>query len=97
VSSTTVGRWAARFFGVSVILFALLIVAYNTDALPVLGQRTVGGLALWVVTAISVIGTLIAGAVSLLGFKDRSAVTIVATVYGILATALLAMGAIPEN
>lgn len=72
-----------------------LIVAYNTDALGVFEQRTAGGLALWIAAA--AVATLITGAVSWFRFKDRSVVVIVATIYAVLATALLAMGAIPEN
>jgi hypothetical protein len=52
---------------------------------------------MWVVAAISAIGTLVSGAVSWLRLKDRSIVVIVATIYGVLATTLLAFGAIPQN
>jgi hypothetical protein len=95
---TRLGRWAGRFFVVGLVLLVVLIVAYNTEALgQVFSQRTVGGLALWVVTAISAIGSLVAGLVSWLKFKDRSAIVIAATIYGLLATTLLAFGAIPQN
>jgi len=95
---TKLGTWAGRFFVVGLVLLAMLIVAYNTEALDeVFAQRTVGGLALWVVTAISTIGSLVAGLVSWLKFKDRSAIVIAATIYGLLATTLLAFGAIPQN
>jgi hypothetical protein len=40
---------------------------------------------------------LVAGLVSWLKFKDRSAIVIAATIYGLLATTLLAFGAIPQN
>jgi hypothetical protein len=95
---TRLGRWAGRFFVVGLVLLVVLIVAYNTEALgQVFSQQTVGGLALWVVTAISAIGSLVAGLVSWLKFKDRSAIVIAATIYGLLATTLLAFGAIPQN
>lgn len=94
---TALGRWTGWLLAMSLILFTLLIVAYNTDVLGVLGQRTAGGLALWIVTAISVVGTLVTGAVSWLRFKDHSVVVIVATVFAALATTLLSFGAIPEN
>jgi len=97
VNHTSWARWAGWFLGISVILFALLIVAYNTDALPMIGQRTAGGLAMWVATAISVVGSLVTGVVSWLRFKDRSVVVIVATIFGVLGTVLLAIGAIPQN
>jgi hypothetical protein len=74
-----------------------MIVAYNTDALGMFEQRTVGGLALWIVTATASVTTLITGAVSWFKSKDRSVVVIVATMYAVLATLLLAMGAIPQN
>lgn len=61
---TALGRWAGWLLAASVVLFTLLIVAYNTDVLGVFGQRTAGGLALWIATAISVVGTLVTGAVS---------------------------------
>lgn len=94
---TALGRWAGWLLATSIISFTLVIVAYNTDVLGVLGQRTPGGLALWIVTAISVVGTLVTGAVSWLRFKDRSIVVIVATIFGVLATTLLSFGAIPQN
>jgi hypothetical protein len=97
MATTRLGRWATGLFVASLILLATLIVAYNTDALGVFEQRTAGGLALWVVAAIAAVGTLVTGAVSWLRFKDRSVVVVVATVYAVLATVLLAMGAIPEN
>lgn len=81
----------------SFVLLATLIVAYNTDALGAFEQRTAGGLALWIAAAVAAVATLITGAVSWLRFKDRSVVVVVATIYAVLATALLAMGAIPQN
>lgn len=97
VPKTALGRWAGWLLVSSVILFTLLILAYNTDVPEVLGQRTAGGLALWIVTAISVLGTLVTGAVSWLRFEDHSVVEIVVTVFAVLATTLLSFGAIPEN
>jgi hypothetical protein len=44
---TRLGTWAGRFFIVGLVLLAMVIVAYNTEALgEVFAQRTVGGLAL---------------------------------------------------
>jgi hypothetical protein len=97
VTTTRIGRWATGFFAASIILLATLIVAYNTDALGVFGQGTPAGVGLWIVAAIAAVGTLVTGAVSWLRFKDRSVVVIVATIYGVLATLLLAMGAIPQD
>lgn len=97
MATTRLGRWATGLFVASVVLLATLIVAYNTDALGAFEQRTAGGLALWIAAAVAAVATLITGAVSWLRFKDRSVVVIVATIYAVLATALLAMGAIPEN
>jgi hypothetical protein len=94
---TRLGRWAGGLFAVGVVLLATLIVAYNTEALGgVFEQGTAGGLALWVVTAVSVIGTLATGAVSLLRLRDRSVVVVAATIFGFLATLLLVMGALPQ-
>lgn len=97
MATTRLGRWAIGLFVASFVLLATLIVAYNTDALGVFEQRTAGGLALWIAAAVAAVATLVTGAVSWLRFKDRSVVVMVATVYAVLATALLAMGAIPEN
>lgn len=95
---TKLGKWAGRFLLAGVVLLAILILAYNTEVLgDVFEQRTVGGLALWVVTAISVLGALVTGSMSWLRNKDRSLVVILATIYGVLATTLLAFGAIPQN
>jgi hypothetical protein len=94
---SALGRWTGWFLLGSLVLFAMLIAAYNTDVLGVIGQGTAGGLVWWIVTAISIVGTLVTGAVSWLRFKDHSVVVILATMYGILGTILLAMGAIPEN
>jgi hypothetical protein len=97
MATTRLGSWAGWLFVTSLVLLAMLIVAYNTEALGGFEQRTAGGLALWVVAAISAVGTLVTGAVSWLRFKDRSVVVILATVYGVLATTLLGFGAIPQN
>jgi cytochrome bd-type quinol oxidase subunit 2 len=95
---TRLGKWAAWFLLAGVVLLAMLILAYNTEVLgDVFEQRTVGGLALWVATAISVFGALVTGSMSRLRHKDRSLVVILATIYGVLATTLLAFGAIPQN
>jgi len=95
---TKLGIWAGWLFVAGLVLLALLIIAYNTDLLGgAFEQRTAAGLALWVVAAISAIGTLVTGAVSWLRLKDHSIVVIVATIYGVLATTLLAFGAIPQN
>ena len=82
---------------VAVVLLALVILAYNTEAFgDAFEQRTASGLALWVVAAVSAVGTLVTGAVSWLRFKDRSVVVIVATIFGVLATVLFVMGAMPQ-
>ncbi|HEX9865022.1 MAG TPA: hypothetical protein VGC03_08670 [Acidimicrobiia bacterium] len=95
---TKLGKWAGWFLLAGVFLLAMLILAYNTEVLgDVFEQRTVGGLALWVATAISVLGALVAGAMSWLKYNDRSLVVILATIYGVLATILLGFGAIPQN
>jgi len=96
---TTLGNWAGWFLIIAVVLLAMLIVAYNTEARGGGGgswKGTAAGRALWAVAAISAVGTLVTGAVSWLRFKDHSAVVIVATIYGVLATLLLAMGAMPQ-
>jgi hypothetical protein len=95
---TKLGKWAGWFLLAGVVLLTMLILAYNTEVLgDVFEQRTVGGLALWVATAVSVLGALVTGAMSWLRYKDRSLVVIMATVYGVLATTLLGFGAIPQN
>lgn len=94
---TRLGQWAGWLFVAGLVLLAMLIIAYNTEALGgVFEQGTAGGVALWVVAAISALGTLVTGAMSWLRFKDRSVVVIVATIYGVLATTLLAFGAMPQ-
>ena len=94
---TRLGRWAGWLFVVAVVLLATLIVAYNTDVLGGLfEQGTAGGVALGVAAAIFSIATLVTGAVSWLRFKDRSGVVVAATIYGVLATTLLAFGAMPQ-
>ena len=95
---TKLGKWAGWLLVAGLVLLAILIIAFNTEALGgAFEQGTAAGLALWVVTAISAVGALLTGAVSWLRFKDHSVVVIVATIYGILATALMAFGAIPQN
>lgn len=95
---TSLGKWAGWLFVAGLVLLALLIIAYNTEALGgAFEQGTAAGRALWVVAAISAVGTLVTGAVSWVRFKDHSVVVIVATIYGVLATTLLAFGALPGN
>lgn len=95
---TNLGRWAGWLLLASTALLALVLVAYNTDALgDVFAQGTAGGVVLWVVTAASVIGTLVTGLVSWFRLKDHSIVVMVATIFGVLATALLGMGALPQD
>ena len=94
---TRLGKWAGWLFVVGFVLLALLIIAYNTEALGGLFKGGIARKALWVVAAISAVATLVTGAVSWLRFKDRSVVVMVATIYGILSTTLLAFGAMPES
>lgn len=95
---TTLGKWAGWLFAASVILFAMLIVAYNTEVLgQVFAQGTAGGLALWVITALCLLGTVVTGVISWARLKDHSIVVVTATVFAALVTILLAMGSIPEN
>ena len=95
---TKVGRWAGWLLASSLLLFAVLIVGFNTGAFgEVFAQRTAGGLALWVVTAISVVGMLVTAGWAWLKSRDRSVVVIAAAVLGVLAAVLLAFGAIPQN
>ena len=70
VPRTKVGRWASGLFVASLILLAMLIVAYNTDALGIFEQRTAGGLALWIAAAVAAVATLVTGAVSWWKFKE---------------------------
>jgi len=94
---TRLGKWAGWLFVTSVTLLALLIIAYNTELLgAAFAQRTAGGLALWVMAAIAAVASLVTGVMSWAKFKDRSVVVKVATIYGVLATVLLAMGAMPQ-
>lgn len=96
--STSLGRWAGWLLLSSAVLLGLLIVAFNTGALGEgFAQRTAGGLALWIVTAVAVVGTLVTGVVSRVRHGDHSIVVIAAMVFGALATILLGMGAIPQN
>ncbi|MFO7549266.1 MAG: hypothetical protein R6X29_10425 [Acidimicrobiia bacterium] len=96
--STGLGRWAGRLLVTSVVLLALLIAAFNTNVLGAgFAQRTAGGLALWVATAAAVVGTLVTGIVSWIRLADHSIVVIVATVFGVLGTILLGIGAIPQS
>lgn len=96
--TTRLGKWAGWLLVVALVLLSTLIVAYNTEALgDVFAQRTVGGLALWVVTAFSTLGSLVTGLMSWLKYKDHSVVVIAATIFGLLATVLLGFGAIPQN
>ena len=95
---TRLGRWAGRFLVAGLVLLALLLVAYNTEALGgTFEQGTAAGRALWVLAAISVVGALVTGAVSWLKLEDRSVVVVAATVYGLLAAALLVAGALPQT
>jgi len=96
--TTRVGRWAGWFLAASILLFGVLIVAFNTEAFgEVFAQRTAGGLALWVLTAISVVGMLVTAGWAWLKSRDRSVVVIAAAVLGVLAATLLGFGAIPQN
>ena len=96
--TTWVGRWAGCLLASSTLLFAVLIVGFNTEAFgEVFAQRTAGGVALWVVTAISVVGMLVTAGWAWLKSRDRSIVVIAAAVLGVLAGTLLAFGAIPQN
>jgi len=95
MARTQLGTWAVWSFLGSVLLLALLLVAYNTESLDFLAEAP-GRQILWVVTALATLSTLIAGAISWLKFGDRSALVMVATIYGVLATALLGFGALPQ-
>jgi hypothetical protein len=79
---TRPGKWADWLFVVGFVLLALLMIAYNTEALGGLFKEGIARKALWVVAAISAVATLVTGAVSWLRFKDRSVVVMVATIYG---------------
>lgn len=80
------------------VLLTVLIVSYNTDALgTAFEQGTAAGVALWVVAAIAAVGALVTGSLSWLRLGDRSPVVIVATIFGVLATALFVMGAMPGD
>jgi hypothetical protein len=95
--TTTLGKWAGWLLITAIVLLTLLIVAYNTELLgAAFAQRTAGGLVLWVMAAIAAVATLVTGAVSWAKVKDRSVVVKIATVYGVLTTVLLAMGAMPQ-
>jgi hypothetical protein len=95
MARTQLGTWAVWSFLGSVLLLALLIVAYNTDLLPFLAESP-GRQIIWVLTALVTLSTLITGAWSWLKLGDHSALVIVATVYGVLATVLLGFGAMPQ-
>lgn len=97
MTTTRFGRWTSGLFVTSVVLLTTLIVAYNTDALGMFEQGTAGGLALWIAAAIAAVATAVTGAVTWRRFNDHSVVVIVATIYALLATLLLAMGSIPQN
>jgi hypothetical protein len=94
--TTRLGRWAGWLLVVSVVLLALVIVAYNTEALADLFQQgTVGGMSLWVAAAVSTVATVVTGAISWLRLRDHSPVVIVATVVGMLMTVVFVLGAMP--
>jgi hypothetical protein len=95
MATTRLGTWAVRSFLGSVLLLALLLVAYNTDLLPFLAEAP-GRQILGVVTILVTLTTLVTGAVSWLKLKDRSVLVVVATIYGVLATVLLGFGAMPQ-
>lgn len=78
----------------SVLLLILTLVAFNTDLIPILGESP-GHEVIWVLTALATVITLITGAVSLLKLGDRSALVVVATIYGVLASIFVGMGALP--
>ena len=95
--STKLGRWSGWLLLASAALLALLLIAYNTDLLgDAFAQGTAWGVALWLVAAVSAIGALVTGIVSWFRFKDHSIVVIVATIYGVLAAVLFAIGANPQ-
>jgi hypothetical protein len=94
---TRLGKWAVGSFLVSVLLFGLVIIGFNTELLGIFAQRTAGGLILWILTALAVLTSLVTGAVSWLRLKDRSVLVIVATIFGFIATVVISFGAIPEN
>jgi hypothetical protein len=94
---TRLGTWAGWLLIVALVLLTTLIIGYNTDVLGGwFGQGTPSGVALWVAAAIASLATLITGVISWLRLKDRSAVVIVATIYGLLASILLGFGAMPQ-
>jgi hypothetical protein len=95
MAKTQLGTWAVWSFLGSVLLLALLIVAYNTDLLPILAESP-GRQIMWVLTAVVTLTTLITGAWSWLKLGDHSAMVVVATIYGVLATILLGFGAMPQ-
>lgn len=95
MARTQLGRWAVWSFLGSVLLFAVLLVAYNTDLLPLLAEAP-GRQILGVVTILVTLTTLVTGAVSWLRLKDRSVLVVVATIYGALATVLLGFGTVPQ-
>lgn len=96
MAKTKLGRWAVWLSLASVLLLAVLLVAYNTELLTLLA-RDPGRWILGLVTTVAALGTLVTGALAWLKLKDRSVLVIVATVFGLLATALLSMGWFPQD
>lgn len=95
MAKTKLGRWAVWLSLASVLLLAVLLVAYNTELLAVLA-RDPGRWMLGLVAALAALSTLVTGALAWLKLKDRSVLVIVATIFGLLATVLLSFGAIPQ-
>ena len=93
--TTGLGRWAGWLLVASIVLFALMIVAYNTGFLGV-GTRTAGELSVGVAATIAVVGTVVTGAISWLRSKDHSLVVLAATSVGLLLTVILAFGQLAD-
>jgi hypothetical protein len=98
LATTRVGRWGGWLLATSLLLFAVVIVGFNTGAFgEVFAEGAAGRVTLAVVTTISVLGTLVTTGLAWLRFRDHSIVVFAAAVFGVLATALLALGWIPDN
>lgn len=96
MARTKLGRWSVWLSLATVFLLVVLLVAFNTELLTVLAQdpgRWILGLA----TTVAALGTLVTGAFAWLKLKDRAVSVVVATVFGLLATALLSMGWFPQD
>lgn len=96
--TTRVGKWAGWLLVSSIVLLAVLIVAYSTDAFGgIFDPGTAARLALGVLTAIPAVGALLTGGMSRLKFKDHSVVVIGAMIVGVLIVTLLVFGAMPQD